>query len=120
MSLGDPRCFTDSQVTLFWIKGIEKDWRPFVQNRVEEIRKLTPVDIWSHCPGKENPADLPSRGLTPVELTISQLWKYETPELSYYPVHFVSHYIYGHQSRPQIICHVYTYIYAHACAAPSN
>ena len=33
---------------------------------------------------------------------------------SYYPVHFVSHFIYGHQSRPQIICHVYTYIYAHA------
>ena len=86
LSLGDPRCFTDSQVTLFWIKGIEKDWRPFVQNRVEEIRKLTPADIWSHCPGKENPADLPSRGLTPVELTANQLWKYgpewlRTPKL---------------------------------------
>ena len=35
---------------------------------------------------------------------------------SYYLVHFVSHFIYGHQSCPQIICHVYTYIYAHACA----
>ena len=29
---------------------------------------------------------------------------------SYYPVHFVSHFFYGHQSRPQIICHVYTHI----------
>ena len=35
---------------------------------------------------------------------------------SFYPVHFVSHFIYGHQSRPQITCHVYTYIYAHARA----
>ena len=33
---------------------------------------------------------------------------------SYYPVHLVSHFIYGHQSRPQIICHVFTYIHAHA------
>ena len=35
---------------------------------------------------------------------------------SYYLVHFVSHFVYGHQSCPQIICHVYTYIYAHARA----
>ena len=33
---------------------------------------------------------------------------------SYYPVHFVSHFIYGHESRPQHICHVFTYIHAHA------
>ena len=33
---------------------------------------------------------------------------------SYYPVHFVSHFIYGHQSRPQLICHMFTYIHAHA------
>ena len=33
---------------------------------------------------------------------------------SYYPIHFVSHFIYGHQSHPQIICHVFTYIHAQA------
>ena len=33
---------------------------------------------------------------------------------SYYPVHFVSHFIYGHESRPQLICHMFTYIHAHA------
>ena len=45
LSLGDPRCFTDSQVALFWIRGVEKDWKPFVQNRVEEIRELVPADL---------------------------------------------------------------------------
>ena len=29
---------------------------------------------WHHCPGTENPADLPSRGLSPVELSRSRLW----------------------------------------------
>ena len=75
LSLGKPRCFTDSQVALFWIRGVEKDWKPFVQNRVEEIWKLTPVECWNHCPDRENPADLPSRGLTLTELAINQLWK---------------------------------------------
>ena len=76
LSLGNLRCFTNSQVTLFWIRGTGKDWKPFVQHRVEEIRKLISADSWSHCPGKENPADLPSRGLTPAELATNKLWKY--------------------------------------------
>ena len=32
----------------------------------------------------------------------------------YYPVHFGSHFIYGHVSCLQLICHVFTYIHAHA------
>ena len=71
-----PMCFTDSQVALFWVRGVDKDWKPFVQNRVEEIRRLVvPVQCWSHCPGKDNPADIPSRGLTPIELSLSKLWR---------------------------------------------
>ena len=63
LRLEEPRCFTDSQVALFWIKGVEKEWKPFVQHRVEEIRRLTSVHCWSHCAGKNNPAGIPSRGL---------------------------------------------------------
>ena len=41
-----------------------------------EIRRLTQIESWSQDNGKENPADLPSRGLTPTELVLSQVWKY--------------------------------------------
>ena len=38
LPLTEQRCFTDSQVALFWICGTDKEWKPFVQNRVAEIR----------------------------------------------------------------------------------
>ena len=74
IDLLEPRCYTDSQVVYYWIKGTGKDWRPFVQNRVNEIRKLLPLNSWDHCAGKENPADIPSRGITPQELFQSNMW----------------------------------------------
>ena len=52
LDLTQPRCYTDSQVTLFWIAGKGKEWKPFVQNRVDEVRSLTPLECWSHCPEK--------------------------------------------------------------------
>ena len=73
--LEEPRCFTDSQVALFWIRGTVKEWKPFVQNRVNEIRKLSRTACWEHCAGKTNPADIPSRGLTPLELSVNKLWR---------------------------------------------
>ena len=51
LPLTQPRCFTDSQVALFWIQGLNKEWKPFVQNRVNEIRQLIPATCWSHCAG---------------------------------------------------------------------
>ena len=81
LQLCPPHCYTDSTVSLCWIKGINKTWKVFVQNRVNEIRKLTPPDCWRHCPGKDNPADIPSRGLTPLELSVSTLWQNGPPWL---------------------------------------
>ena len=72
----DIRCYTDSMVALYWIKGINKEWKPFVQNRVNEIRQKTCPDQWYHCPGATNPADIPSRGLTMSELQVSLLWRH--------------------------------------------
>ena len=69
------RCYTDSQVALCWILGTTKEWKPFVNNRVKEIRTRVSPSQWSHCPGSSNPADLPSRGMTSLELSVSLLWR---------------------------------------------
>ena len=74
VSLASPHCFSDSTVAVFWIRGEDKTWKPFVQNRVQEIRALLPSVHWSHCPGQDNPADLPSRGCTHQHLSECQFW----------------------------------------------
>ena len=33
-------------------------------NCVTAIRNLVPPEIWRDCPGKENPTDIPSRGMS--------------------------------------------------------
>ena len=69
------RCYTDSQVALYWIHGKEKEWKTFVQNRVRKIRNKVPPKCWFHCLGLTNPADIPSRGLTMAELSVNLLWR---------------------------------------------
>ncbi|KAL5457182.1 hypothetical protein EMCRGX_G034427 [Ephydatia muelleri] len=66
--LGEPLCFTDSKIALCWIRGFDKEWKQFVENRVREIRSLVLEKCWYHCAGNVNPADLPSRGADLSEL----------------------------------------------------
>ncbi|GFV45767.1 integrase catalytic domain-containing protein [Trichonephila clavipes] len=76
----DQRCstraffWTDSQVTLHWIKGPSHRWKPFVANRVREIQSLTDPNSWFHCSGKDNPADLLTRGISVDALTTNSKW----------------------------------------------
>ena len=70
-------CYTDPLIVLHWIRGTDKHWKPFVQNRVREIRGKIESSHWHHCQGEaNNPADMPSRGLTLKELKDSQIWFY--------------------------------------------
>ena len=62
------KCRSDSEVALYWIRGEEREWKQFVQNRVCEIRRLVPPNAWRHCSSKDNPADIASRGTSPVIL----------------------------------------------------
>ena len=71
LSLDEHSYFNDSKVSLYWIKGQEKEWKPFVQNRINQIRSATQ---WAHCAGKENPADISSRGIDPKGLVRNSLW----------------------------------------------
>ncbi|GFY36928.1 integrase catalytic domain-containing protein [Trichonephila clavipes] len=49
--------------------------------RIEDIQKLTEPSKWHHCPGKENPADIISRGISVRELKDSELWRHGPPWL---------------------------------------
>ncbi|GFX28366.1 pro-Pol polyprotein [Trichonephila clavipes] len=66
--------WTDSQVTLHWIKGPSHRWKPFVANRVREIQSLTDLTRGFHCSGKDNPADLLTRGISVDALTTNSKW----------------------------------------------
>jgi len=52
----------------------KKEWKIYVAIRVTEILSKTDKSSWSHISGKDNPADLGSRGLKAVELKSNELW----------------------------------------------
>ena len=60
-------CWTDSITVFYWIRS-NKEYKQFVQNRIDEIHKLIDVKSWRHCPGVQNPADVGSRGCLASEL----------------------------------------------------
>nr|CAI5842142.1 unnamed protein product [Callosobruchus analis] len=66
--------WTDSKITLHWIKGRPSKWKPYICHRVNEIQRLTKGD-WRHCPGNENPSDLLTRGIKAKVLVTSEMWQ---------------------------------------------
>ncbi|CAB4022309.1 Hypothetical predicted protein, partial [Paramuricea clavata] len=67
-------CWTDNSSTLHWIRCSPSQWKPFVSNRVMEIQSLLDPSVWRYCPGPQNPADVPTRGMSSNELKESWLW----------------------------------------------
>lgn len=65
--------WTDSTVALAYIRGDVRRWADYVHNRVVKIKELS-NSHWHHVPGKENPADYASRGLSPRQLQGAALW----------------------------------------------
>ncbi|KAL6417597.1 hypothetical protein ACFW04_012629 [Cataglyphis niger] len=66
--------WSDSTVALGWIRGHPSRWTVYVANRVAEIQTALPGACWHHLPGKENPADCASRGISPSELVHHLPW----------------------------------------------
>ena len=67
-------CWSDSTVTLAWIRSDPHRWKPFVANRVAEIQIHVSPSHWLHCRTEFNPADLLTRGLSANELVQSKAW----------------------------------------------
>ncbi|XP_061724427.1 uncharacterized protein LOC133530514 [Cydia pomonella] len=66
--------WSDSSITIGWIKTQPKLLKTFVCNRVNEIHELTERESWRHVPTDLNPADMASRGIEPSALVDSALW----------------------------------------------
>ncbi|UYV73931.1 hypothetical protein LAZ67_11001496 [Cordylochernes scorpioides] len=66
--------WTDSKIVLAWITSESKKWQIFVANRVAKIQDLTAAHSWQYISGKQNPADLATRGILPSCLINSNLW----------------------------------------------
>lgn len=67
-------CFSDSQVTLCWLSKAPENWQVFVANRVRVIQAVLPISHWAYIRTHDNPAYLPSRGITIEKLLNSTLW----------------------------------------------
>ncbi|XP_011860220.1 PREDICTED: uncharacterized protein LOC105557568 [Vollenhovia emeryi] len=74
MDVTSTHLWTDSLVTLSWIRSHASRWKDFVRNRVAQIQELTPDAHWRYIPGNFNPADCASRGLTTAQLQNHSLW----------------------------------------------
>ncbi|GFV92997.1 integrase catalytic domain-containing protein [Trichonephila clavipes] len=69
-------CFlwTDSTIVLSWLMKPPIKENFFVKNRITIILNLTSTDEWHHIPGKLNPADCATRGLSPQQLMNADYW----------------------------------------------
>ena len=66
--------WSDSKVSLAWIKSISKEFQTFVQNRVVKIRKNLSFEKWNYCPTTVNPADLLTRFDKNIDFSKNSLW----------------------------------------------
>ena len=67
------RYWLDSKTALHWIFN-NGQWKQWVQFRVSEILKISKAEHWGHVAGRDNPADIGSRGALASQLKSSILW----------------------------------------------
>ena len=75
--------WSDSEITLHWVTSTKDHKRPYVRQRVADIRTLCPTAIFRHIPGKLNPGDLLTRGINSSDFRKNQeLWLHGPPGLA--------------------------------------
>lgn len=66
--------WSDSTITLSWIKSVPRRWSTFVANRVSAIQDVSDPNDWYYVSSSHNPADIISRGMSPALLLKADLW----------------------------------------------
>ncbi|XP_067204524.1 uncharacterized protein [Linepithema humile] len=63
-------CWSDSMITLAWIKQHPSSWKTFIANRVSEIQTSLPQAKWRYINSANNPADCASRATRAIHLEL--------------------------------------------------
>nr|CAI5862749.1 unnamed protein product [Callosobruchus analis] len=79
------RYWCDSQIVICWLKTSPHLLKMFVANRVSQIQSISDPHSWNYVNTSCNPADLLSRGISPLDLLNSKLWFHGPEWLSYPP-----------------------------------
>ena len=99
------KCFwSDSKISLCWIKNKSKEWKPWVENRVNKIRDLSEKDDWYFVPGGINPADIATREIDILSFCDNTSW-WKGPE---YILHDESTWPDQGQAEPSILDEINT------------
>ena len=69
LKIDEVHYWSDSVVTLRYIKNTTKRLKTYLANRKQEILDTTSPDQWHHCPTKDNPSDVASREVLGHQLT---------------------------------------------------
>ena len=67
-------CWSDSQISLWWIRQIRKDCKVWVENRVQVIRKNVAPNYWMYVSTDTNPGDVTTRLLSPNACISCEMW----------------------------------------------
>ena len=66
--------WSDSKNVIYWLRNESRCFKSFAANRVDEIHESVSPTQWWHVPGKYNPADKATHGLTAKELVNDKEW----------------------------------------------
>ncbi|XP_028967004.1 uncharacterized protein LOC100901023, partial [Galendromus occidentalis] len=72
----------DNAAVLGWCRSEADRWKPFVANRVSEIRSRTSPRDWKYIPSELNPADILSRGTPLSDPDTLSIWLSGPPFLT--------------------------------------
>ena len=72
-------CWSDSMIAFYWIKN-NKEWKIWVKNRVDIIKKVVKPDNWHYISSSDNPADIATREYLP-NLIVNNKLRWFGPEI---------------------------------------
>ena len=72
-------CWSNSQISLWWIRQVWEDWKVWIENWVQVIRKNVAPEYRMYVPTDTNPADVTTRLLSPNAFVSCEMW-WKDPE----------------------------------------